>query len=98
MDAKCIFTRIASGKSGWHKTDGDTEWHIIHSRVSDKKRYEADMTIRSPQDATPEAVKNLAEMNLDQAVRIQQLEAMIDGLFKALNPLLEEWKKLKSDK
>ena len=52
--------------------------------------------MRSAETATPEAVRNLAQMNLDQSVRIAQLEAMIEGLMEALKPLLEEWKNIKA--
>jgi hypothetical protein len=28
--------KTASGRNGWHKTDGAIEWHIIHNWKSDK--------------------------------------------------------------
>lgn len=54
------------------------------------------MSLRTAKDATPEAVQKLAEMNLDQAVRIKTLEGMIQGLMDAMKPLLDEWQRIKS--
>lgn len=56
------------------------------------------MALRSAKDATPEAIQQLAETNLAQAIRIKQLEAMIHGLIDAMKPLLDEWSRLKERK
>lgn len=54
------------------------------------------MSLRGPKHTTPEAIQELAEHNLSQAVRIKCLEGMIRGLMDAMKPFLDEWQKLTS--
>lgn len=56
------------------------------------------MSLRNSKTATPEAIQNLAETNLEQAIRIRALEGMIRGLMDAMKPLLDEWKSMTAAK